>query len=79
MNRLLLCLATDMVCEYSIVDYSSFYNFGDRNSSDIHKHHTGACDTMLRIVIGFLSVTDTYKHTYIHTNYFRDAMQNLLP
>ena len=29
-----------------------------------------------REIIGFLSVTDTYIHTYIHTNYFRDATQN---
>ena len=29
-----------------------------------------------REIIAFLSVTDTYIHTYIHRKYFRDAMQN---
>ena len=41
--------------------------------SDIPKRYTGARDTtfarIARNNIGFLSVTDTYIHTYIHTNY----------
>ena len=32
-----------------------------------------------REIIGCLSVTDRYIHTYIHINYFRDATQNWLP
>ena len=51
-------------------------DFNGQHSSDIPKRYTGARDTtfarIVREIIGFLSVTDTY----IHTNYFRDATQN---
>ena len=67
-----------------VVGNGTVLRLADHNgppSSDIPKRYTGARDTtfariVAREIIGFLSVTDTYIHTYIHTNYFRDSMQN---